>query len=112
MNLVCETERRKHRRLELTHLVAYKSFDIEAITETLNISIGGMKIRTDFPVGKSEILHVSLRIGSERFESQARVIYCNPQHDQAYEMGLAFENTSDKDLALLGQYLRSQSRPR
>ena len=109
MNENAETERRKHKRLELTNLVAYKNFDIEEITETINISIGGMKIRTEFSIDNDESLDVSLRIGGEEFKSKARVIYCNARKDQAYDIGLRFENTSDRHLTRLNQYLRTQN---
>lgn len=108
MNQTFETERRRHRRLELTNLVAYKSFDIEAITETINISLGGMKIKTEFPIDEDESLDVSLKIGGEEFKSVARVVYCNAREDQAYEIGLNFEKTSERHLNLLNQYLGSQ----
>lgn len=109
MNETFETERRKHKRLELTNLVAYKNFDIEEVTETINISMGGMKIRTEFPIDKDESLDVSLRIGGEKFKSKVRVIYCNTREDQAFEIGLKFEKTSERHLNVLNQYLGIQS---
>ena len=109
MNANPETERRRHRRLELTNLVAYKSFGIEEVTETINISLGGMQIRTEFALEKDENLDVSLRIGEEEFKSRARVMYCNSRNDQAYEVGLKFEGTSRRYRTLLDQYLSNQT---
>lgn len=109
MNESFDTERRKDRRLELTNLVAYRNFDIQQVTETVNISMGGMQIKTEFAIEKDETLDVSLQIGGERFTSTARVIYCNPRDDQDYEVGLRFEKTSERDLALLNQYLCGQN---
>lgn len=105
MNETIETERRKYRRLELTNLVVYKNFDIEEITETVNIGMGGMKIRTEFSIEENQSLDVSLKIGEQEFKSTARVIYCNPREDQAYEIGLRFEKTSEEHLSLLSHYL-------
>lgn len=109
MNQTFETDRRKHQRLELANLVAYKNFDIEEVTETINISMGGMKIRTEFPIEEGESLDLSLRIGREEFKSKARVIYCNLGEDQAFEIGLRFEETSETDLSLLNQYISNQN---
>ena len=109
MNESFDAERRKHRRLELTNLVAYRNFDIQQVTQTVNISLGGMQIKTEFAIEKDETLDVSLQIGAQRFTSTARVIYCNPRDEQAYEVGLRFEKTSGRDLALLNQYLSGQS---
>ena len=109
MNKPFERDRREHKRLELTNLVAYKSFYIEQVTETVNISLGGMKIRTEFPIDRDEHLDVTLRIGPEEFKSEAKVVYCNPREDRAYEIGLKFERTSEHHLNLLDQYLRTPS---
>lgn len=103
-----QTDRRKHRRLELTNLVAYKNFYIEEVSETINISIGGMKIRTEFPIDQGESLDVSLRIGEGEFKSQARVIYCLAGENETYEVGLRFEKTEERHLGLLNQYLSIQ----
>jgi c-di-GMP-binding flagellar brake protein YcgR len=104
-----KTDRREHRRLELTNLVAYSNFRIEEVTETMNISMGGMKIKTEFPIDQNASLDVALRIGNEEFKSEAKVVYCNSREDQAYEVGLRFEKTSEAHLNLLGQYLSSHN---
>jgi hypothetical protein len=100
-----QIERRKHRRLRLTKLIAYKKFDIEGVTETIDISKGGMRIKTEFAIQEDERLDLSLRIGGGDFISTARVIYCHPQDDQIYEVGLEFETTSAGHLTLLDIYL-------
>lgn len=104
-----KTERRKHNRIHLTNLVAYRNFDIEQVSETVNISLGGMKIKTEFPVEKDQSLDVALSIGSGTFRSTARVIYCFLGEDQTYDVGLRFEDTSPRDLTLLRHYLSQQS---
>jgi len=104
-----KTDRREHRRLELTNLVAYRNFCIEEVTETLNISMGGMKIKTEFPIDQDASLDVVLTIGNEEFKSEAKVVYCNSREDQAYEVGLSFEKTSQAHLNLLDQYLSSHN---
>lgn len=109
MKKTSEVDRRRHKRLELANLVAYKSFDIEEVTETINISVGGMKIKTEFSIGKDEMLDLALRIGEDEFKSEARVIYCDPRGDQTYEIGLAFEGTAEKHVELLNRYLSNQS---
>lgn len=108
MTMNPEIERRKHRRLELANLVAYKSFDIEEVTETINISLGGMRIRSEFAIERDQALDVSLKIGEEEFKSRARVMYCNPRSDQAYEIGLRFEDTAERYQTILNDYLANQ----
>jgi len=108
MNKAIEKERRKHKRLELTHLVAYKSFHIEEVSETVNISMGGMKIKTEFPIDRDESLEVSLKIGENDFRSRARVIYCRMREDESYEVGVRFEDTTPRHIHMLSEYLNNQ----
>ncbi|NIO03447.1 MAG: hypothetical protein GTN74_02210 [Proteobacteria bacterium] len=103
-----ERDRRRHKRLELTNLVAYKNFCIEEVSETINISLGGMKIKTEFPIDEGESLEVSLKIGDNDFESKARVIYCNGRGDETYEVGVRFEETPGGHVRILSQYLANQ----
>ena len=98
-------DRRKARRFDLVRLVVYKHFDIEKITKTINISMGGMKIRTEFPVEQDERLDVSIKIGDKEFESGARVVYCKETEEKTYNVGLMFEGTVPEQLRLLNRFL-------
>ncbi len=98
-------ERRRHRRFELINLVVYKQFEIEKITKTTNLSMGGMKMRTAFPVPLHEELEISIRIGNNIFKSEAKVIYANEREDGDYDIGVNFINAAKESLDLLGQYL-------
>ncbi len=98
-------ERRKHKRFELLNLVVYKQFEIEKITKTIDLSIGGMKIRTEFPVPLHEELEISIRIGDEIFKSGGKVVYTNERKDGDYDIGVNFINVPEESLHLLSQYL-------
>jgi c-di-GMP-binding flagellar brake protein YcgR len=98
-------ERRRHKRFELINLVVYKQFEIEKITKTMNLSMGGMKMRTEFPVPLHEELEISIKIGDEIFKSQGRVIYTNERKKGDYDIGVSFINAPEKSLNLLSQYL-------
>ena len=98
-------ERRRHRRFELINLVVYKQFEIEKITKTINLSIGGMKMTTEFPVPLHEELEISIKIGDQIFRSQGKVIYANERKDGDYDIGVNFVNAPEESLDLLGQYL-------
>lgn len=98
-------ERRRDRRFELINLVVYKQFEIENITKTINLSMGGMKMRTEFPVPLHEELEISIKIGDEIFKSEGKVIYANEREDGDYDIGVNFINASEESLNLLSQYL-------
>jgi hypothetical protein len=101
-------ERRRHRRFELINLVVYKQFEIEEVTETINLSMGGMKMRTEFPVPLDEELDISIRFGNDIFQSGGKVIYVNEEKDGAFDIGVNFINTPEESLNLLSQYLSKQ----
>ena len=98
-------ERRKHKRFELLNLVIYKQFEIEKITKTLNLSLGGMKMRTEFPVPLHEELEISIKLGDDIFRSQGKVIYANERKNGDYDIGVNFINSPEESLNLLKQYL-------
>jgi len=98
-------ERRKHRRFELINLVIYKQFEIEKVTKTTNLSMGGMKMKTEFPVPLDEELEISIRIGDNVFQSEGKVIYVNEGNDGAFDIGVNFMNTPEESRNLLNQYL-------
>jgi len=100
-----QKERRRHRRLELINLVVYKQFEIEKITKTINLSIGGMKMRTEFPVPLHEELEIAIKIGDDIFRSQGKVIYANERKDGDFDIGVNFINSPEGSLNLLNQYL-------
>jgi c-di-GMP-binding flagellar brake protein YcgR len=98
-------ERRRHRRFELLNLVVYKQFEIEKITKTINLSMGGMKMRTEFPVPLHEELEISLKIGNDIFKSECKVVYANERKDGNFDIGVNFINAPEESLNLLNQYL-------
>jgi c-di-GMP-binding flagellar brake protein YcgR len=98
-------ERRRNKRFELINLVVYKQFEIEKVTKTINLSMGGMKMRTEFPVPLHEELEISIRIGDEIFKSEGKVIYANERRDGDYDIGVNFINAPEESLNLLSQYL-------
>lgn len=98
-------ERRRHRRFELLNLVVYKQFEIEKITKTINLSMGGMKMRTEFPVPLHEELEIAIKIGDDVFKSQGKVMYANERKDGNFDIGVNFVNAPEESLNLLNQYL-------
>lgn len=102
------TERRRHRRFELLNLVVFKQFEIEKISKTVNLSMGGMKIRTEFPVPLDEELEISIKLGEDIFRSQGKVIYANERKEGDFDIGVNFINSPEESLNLLRHYLFEQ----
>jgi hypothetical protein len=100
-----QEERRKHHRFELINLVIYKQFEIEEVTKTINLSMGGMQMSTEFPVPLDEELDIAIKIGNDIFRSQGKVIYANEREDGNFDIGVNFVNPPPESLNLLSQYL-------
>ena len=100
-----EKERRRHKRFELINLVIYKQFEIEEVTKTINLSMGGMQMRTEFPVPLDEELDIAIKIGDDIFRSPGKVIYANEREDGNFDIGVNFINSPPESINLLSQYL-------
>ncbi|MBK7859277.1 MAG: TIGR02266 family protein [Archangiaceae bacterium] len=102
-------ERRRHPRTPLSLLVQYRfnSFDDFLAEYSLNISPGGIFIRTDTPLeeGSMVYLQFSLKDGSRLIEGMGKVVRKNPPgvKDRVAGMGIEFVNFDDESMALINE---------
>lgn len=99
--------RRKHPRTPLSLLVQYRfnTFEDFLAEYSLNISPGGMFIRTDEPRAEGEVIYLqfSLKDGSRLIEGMGRVVRVNPPgvEGRVAGMGIEFVNFDDESMALI-----------
>lgn len=102
-----DDNRRKHPRTELSLLVQYRFHTFEEFLEevSLNISPGGMFIRTDAPHEEDSVIFLkfSLTDGSKLLEGMGRVVRVNPpgEDGRVAGMGVEFLNFDDDSVALI-----------
>jgi molecular chaperone DnaK len=102
-----DDERRRHPRTPLSLLVQFRfnTFEDFLAEYAVNISPGGMFIRTDHPneEGSSIYLQFSLKDGSPLIEGMGRVVRVNPPgiDGRVAGMGIEFENFDDESMALI-----------
>ena len=107
-------ERRRHPRTPLSLLVQYRfnSFEDFLAEYSLNISPGGMFIRTDKPLeeGAMVYLQFSLKDGSRLIEGMGKVVRVNPPgvKDRIAGMGVEFVSFDDDSMQLIQEICASR----
>lgn len=108
-------EKRKAPRAPLNMLVQYKidSFDEFLSEYCLDMSIGGMFIRTDSPrtAGSLIYLQFTLKDGCKLIEGLARVVHVNSSDKENISgMGVEFINFDDDSLDLIEEIVADRLR--
>ena len=102
-------EKRKHPRTPLNVLVQFRfdSFDEFLAEYSLNISPGGIFIRTDSPREEGAVIYLqfALKDGSKLIEGMGRVVRVNPPGDSRRPagMGIEFTNFDDESMSLIAE---------
>jgi uncharacterized protein (TIGR02266 family) len=111
-----DAEKRRFARTELSLLVQYRfnTFEEFLAEYALNISAGGMFIRTDDPKTEGSIIYLqfSLKDGSRLIEGMGRVVRVNPPGvvGRTAGMGIEFLNFDDDSMALIDEILLSRQK--
>ena len=108
--------RRKHARTSLSMLVQYRcnSFDDFLADYSVNLSVGGIFIRTPEPkeLGEMIYLQFSLRDGSKLIEGLGRVVHVNvPGKDAVAGMGVEFVSFDEESMALIESICAKRRKP-
>ena len=110
-----DENRRKHARTSLSLLVQYRfnSFEDFLAEYSLNISAGGIFIRTNEPREEGAMIYLQfyLRDGSKLIEGLGRVVRVNPVDDTSRVpgMGIEFVNFDDESMSLIQEICAGKS---
>jgi molecular chaperone DnaK len=110
-------ERRRHPRTPLSILVQFRfdSFDDFLAEYSVNLSPGGIFLRTDEPRPEGSIifLQFSLKDGSRLIEGMGKVVRVNPPGEGVAGMGVEFLNFDDESMRLIEEICaaRQSKRP-
>ena len=116
-----QDDRRKHPRTPLSLLVQFRfnTFEDFLADYSVNISPGGMFIRTDEPQEEGSIIYLqfTLKDGSRLIEGMGKVVRCNPpgESGRVAGMGIEFLNFDDESMALIQEICatrQAQTRPK
>ncbi len=97
--------RRIHPRYSVCKIVSYHNRDSSVLTHTLDLGLGGMKIKTQFPLPKDKSLRFKLVLGANSMWLRGRVVYSRLIPDQQVVAGIQFMELSDRNHHSLKNYL-------
>lgn len=109
-------DKRKYPRTALSILVQYRfnTFEDFLAEYSVNLSMGGIFIRTDQPKEEGSIIYLqfSLADGSRLIEGMGRVVRVNPPGapGRVAGMGIEFLNFDDESMALIEEIIASKQR--
>jgi len=104
-------DRRRHPRAPLQLLIQYRfdTFEEFLAEYSVNISAGGMFIRTESPreMGSFVYLQFALRDGSRLIEGLGKVVHVNPpgEPNRTPGMGIEFVNLDSESTALIEEII-------
>jgi len=108
-------EKRKYPRTPLSLLVQYRfnTFEEFLAEYSVNLSLGGIFIRTDHPKEEGSIVYLqfSLKDGSRLIEGMGRVVRVNPTGvaGRPPGMGIEFLNFDDESIALIEEIVAGKT---
>jgi type IV pilus assembly protein PilZ len=106
-------DRRRFPRHSLSILVQYRfnTFEEFLAEYSLNISLGGMFIRTEHPKAEGAIVYLqfSLKDGSRLIEGMGKVVRVNPPGSRDTGMGVEFLNFDEESMALINDICTARS---
>lgn len=103
-----QEERRRFLRYdpvpEITYSYGFYNEPIEA--KTLELSLGGGRIETEFPLLVGENLEVNISVEDEEIDVVAKVIHTHPVSEKGFIVGLSFEGISEVKKKVLNHFFR------
>jgi hypothetical protein len=103
-----EKDQRKYRRIfaSILMLCRKKRDEIQEVTKTVNLSLGGAKIRTSSRLPTDHPLDLVLILDNRACPCEGQVVYCEPKPEtDVYESGIRFEGLSSSCRGILDSYL-------
>lgn len=97
--------RRSHLRYPASKVISYSHRGKRFLTLTLNLGLGGMKIKTHYHLSSGELLDFTLVLGDASIELKGRTIYSQAFPRKQRVSGIEFMNLSAKDRNILRDYL-------
>lgn len=103
--------RRSHSRYSIKKIVSYCYEEKRFLTFTLNLGLGGMKIKTHYNIPEGENLDLTLVLGNTSIDLKGRTVYSHVLPGKQKVSGIEFVDLSERDrntlrnhLAALGQW--------
>ena len=99
--------RRSHPRYPIHRIVSYRYEERSVLTLTLDLGLGGMKIKTLDSLPKNEHLRFKLVLGADSIWPKGRIAYTRFLDGEEFVSGVQFVEFSNDDHTLLRRYVDS-----
>jgi hypothetical protein len=98
-------ERRSYPRYQVHKVVSYAHGQKQFLTLTIDLALGGMKIKTHEKLPKNEWLNFKMVLGKNSISLEGRVMYSRNLAGGQRMSGIQFHRLTRRDSALLRAYL-------
>ena len=103
-------DRRKFRRFLNSSLMIFTTNGNEKVTKTVDLSMGGIKIRTKDPLSREDLITLILVLGNKAIKAKGDIIYSTREGEQPlFYSGIKFIDFSASHRESLKDYLSSLS---
>jgi len=77
----------------------------QRISHSINVSLGGARFHSNFPVNTGEVLDITLALKDNLVTFKAEVIYVTPFEGQGFAFGVSFIDSKPQDRINLNQFI-------
>jgi len=104
-------DRRNSIRLKIDYPAIYTRFDNQGrecdqkISRSMNMSLGGVRLQSSFPVDSGEVLDISMALRENLVTFKGKVIYVTGSEDQGFELGISIEDIAKQDKIALTRFI-------
>jgi integration host factor subunit beta len=98
-------------RLKVIYPTIYTRFDNKGrpcdqkICRSMNVSQGGVRLQSSFPVDSGEVLDITIALGGNLVAFKGKVVYVASSEDQGFEFGISIEDIDDQDRVALTRFI-------
>ncbi len=111
-----ETEKRKHPRIETQNVISYMCTDEEGnqlgegVGETMNISQGGILLKTPLPIESEYILLTTIDLKNNTIDIKGKVAHSQRDESGKFETGIRFLGTYDEKIQIVKCLVKTRIR--
>ena len=111
-----ETEKRKHPRIETQNVISYICTDEddnqlgEGVGETMNISQGGILLKTPLPVESEYILLTTIGLENNMIDIKGKVVHSQRDESGKFTTGIRFLGTQDEKVQIVKCLVKTRLR--
>jgi hypothetical protein len=106
-------DRRDSIRLKMIYPAIYTRFDSQGrpydqkISQSMNVSQGGVRLQSSFLVGSGEVLDITMALEENLVTFQGEVIYVKPSEDESFELGISIKDMENQDKNTLTRFIEN-----